>query len=132
MCSFFFFLLSLFFFLLLILAIHGQSQLWNSFPINSIASCGWCWGITLAALPGQPVPLENVLICTFLRCCVLSLADGCSHQRAAGAEGLGGFQPGYLPPGHPWGARGEMWEPGRGPCCPVGVNHPSLWAGFAL
>lgn len=104
------------------MAIHGQSQLWNSFPINSIASCGWCWGITLAALPGQPVPLENVLICTFLRCCVLSVADGCSHQQAAGAEGLGGFQPAYSPPGRLQGGcrgRGEMWVAGRGltPLC---------------
>lgn len=37
-------------FLQFVLAIHGQSQLWNSFPINSIASCGWCWGITLVWL----------------------------------------------------------------------------------
>lgn len=39
-------------FLQFVLAIHGQSQLWNSFPINSIASCGWCWGITLVWLDG--------------------------------------------------------------------------------
>lgn len=74
-------------FLLLFVAIHGQSQLWNSFPTNSIASCGWCWGITLVALPGQPVPLENIPICTFLSAVFLAAVTG----RLLGQRGWKGF-----------------------------------------
>lgn len=70
-------------FLQFVLAIHGQSQLWNSFPINSIASCGWCWGITLVWLDrlGSPFPLKSPDLHIPERL-PSPLADGCSYQEA--------------------------------------------------